>query len=164
MKYSSLIAQCIIAAFCSVKAYLILFSMTDLNANLFVLISFLLWLSPLIVFLIRNGLTSWANSSFNPTLAIVGLISTIIGSVIELNALKNLGFSFALASLLPLCSLQHLIWTAGSLLWMPLFTFFCSKIFPNYVELLRVLLTIVIVIPILQKVIASRSSTEVSSE
>jgi hypothetical protein len=158
--FSNLLLQLAITIFCAYKALGLLISIVDVETNPFIAVSFSFWTLPFALFFLKNGIGSEVINRLNPKLAFLGLICSIVGSVIELNALKNFGFTFALASLLPLYSFPHIVWMIGSLVWMPFFTFFSSKIFPEYVDLLRVVLTLLITTPLEIKIFSSPINPE----
>ncbi len=70
----------------------------------------------------------------------MALILTLLGNLGSLNALKYLGFSSAIAALLPF-SWATVIWWACSIGWMPAFGWFGSHYFPDSLFISRCIIT-----------------------
>lgn len=101
-------------------------------------LAFILWITPVILFWIRQFKQDNLIKD-RPILLAIGLFCSFNGMAGSLHVLEHIGLAFTISALLP-SSRLHPVWLASSIAWLPAFSWIGGRFFPEYLTIARIVI------------------------
>ena len=100
----------------------------------------IIWLLPLL-FLKRIAKSESASEKTQLLFTVTGLLLSFIGVIGSLHVLEHVGLALVMAGWLPFSWVQ-IVWLLSAISWMPALGWIGTRLFLDYISLVRVLLSI----------------------